>query len=97
MSTFKKCTTEELINGLHDLEDRRSAWAALPTPPKPDYVNIEAWLVDKVANVQPPQLQSYPDTWRDLRSTSSWSTNIPLVAILASSAVVAAVAVAVAI
>ena len=97
MNTFENHTTEELINGLHDLEDRRGAWAALPVPPKPDYANIEAWLVDKVENVKPPQLQSYPNTWRDLRSASSWSTNMPLVAILASTAVVAAVAVAVAI
>ena len=97
MNTFKECTSEGLINGLRDLEDRRGAWAALPVPPKPNYANIEAWLVDKVANVKPPQLQSYPNTWRDLRSTSSWRANMPLVAIVASSAVVAAVAVAVAI
>ena len=97
MKTFHDCTAEELINGLKALEGLASNWAKLPVLPKPDYGKIEDWLLNKVATIEPPQIQSYQDnTWCDLRSTLSWNENIPLVAIIASAAIAAALRIAIA-
>ena len=62
-----EATRADLLKGLADLEATRARWAELPAVADADYAAVEAWILDAVARGEPPRLDSYPDTWADLR------------------------------
>ena len=62
-----EATRADLLRGLADLEATRARWAELPAVADADYAAVEAWILGAVARGEPPRLDSYPDTWADLR------------------------------